>query len=270
MEEVVYSELVRLERRASELVKLYRQHNPCATLIELFSGEDDGMNRTYTYFAEHGLLLPRVSEVLGRLLSSSEYMPYGGGGWRVDVLGAYAVSDGIVVQLHKVVINDYGNPVKDYGSFPCLRTLLSKEQVRAAVDEIIAALREDVEELERGLNKVIENPVRSYTVEKPPYGHVVAICPVCREIIRPSCEERTLLGEMLVFVHEHTPVFIVMSEGSVRCTGSLEQSLIDIVERLWVYHKEDVENIEKIVSAWLQLRREEEYEEGAKAFFSSL
>ena len=164
MEGEVRSELAELERRASELVKLYKQYNLC-TSVELFFGEDS-VNRTYTYFSKCGLQLPRTTEVLSRLLSTVFIMPYGGGGWRIDVIGAYAITDGIVVQLHKVVLNKYG-PVKDYGSFPSLSTLLAvEERARAAAEEILAAVREDIEELERELNKMIENPVRSYTIER--------------------------------------------------------------------------------------------------------
>ncbi|MCC6005133.1 MAG: hypothetical protein LM590_12425 [Thermofilum sp.] len=256
-----------LERRAAELVKLYKQY-ACASLqlVELFAGEDDGGSRTYRYYTKQGILLERTTEVLRRLLNRGYMRPYGGGGRTFDVHGVYALADGIVVQIHETVLNAYGNPVKDYGSFPSLTALLLT--VRVPAEEVLSAAREDIEELEHELDEM--KNVRSHYIDKPYRGYIVAFCPQCNKLLRPSCKEE---GERLVFVHQHQPVYIILreqgGERTVQCSAQDYQSLIDVVDTLWRYRGQP-KVVERIISLWLLLKEQEEYENNVKAFFEQL
>jgi hypothetical protein len=271
--EEIKKRIEELEKRAAELVKLYKQYNACALqLVELFSGEDDGRNRTYTYYTKRGVPLQRTTQVLRRLLNTGYMRPYGGGGRTFDVHGVYALADGIVVQIHETVFNAYGNPVKDYGSFPSLTTLLLGVRDAEEVLSVLSAAQEDIEELERELSERMKNPVRSHRIDKPYRGYIVAFCPQCNRILR-SCKEE---GERLVFVHEHQPVYIVLreqgGERTVQCSAQDYQSLIDvigIVDTLWRYRGQP-KVIERIISLWLLLKEQEEYENNVKAFFEQL
>jgi hypothetical protein len=264
VEDVLVHRVREIERRAAELVK---QCECALPIIELFYGEDDGRNRTFTYRKTYGWPLRHTTEVLRKLMNTGYMIPYGGGGRRLSVVGAYALSDGIVVQVHVTVLNTHGNPVKDYGSFPSLTTLLEVEKrVRAAAEEVLSAVAEDVEELERELNK--HKHPRCYTIEKPYRGLVIAICPVCGKILRPR---KRLPNKPLVFVHEHQPSFIVLERGEARVEGEVPEQLLEIVKVLWLKDGgRAVAEIEKVTQVWLRQRREREYEEAMRAFFLSL
>lgn len=269
-------EVKKIEEKAAELVKRYKEY--CIIpLIELFSGEDDGGNKTYEYVRKRGLPLPSVREVLKRYASAGYAEPYGGGAYRIRVVGVYATVDGILVQFHKAVSNRYGSPVKDYGWFIGLTSLLEVEAKKVPLEEVLSAAMKDLEEWERELsNKIAERPVRSYKVDKPYYGYIIAFCPHCRRLLRPSCKEVTPLGKTLYFVHEHQPAFIVLEWGgerTVKCSRVQDQDLIDIVEILWC-GGERPKAIELLVGMWLLFKKQESREceecERARAFFERL
>jgi hypothetical protein len=267
-------EVKKLEVLAAELVKRYEGYCVLPT-IELFRGEDDGRNKTYEYTRKRGLPLPRTKEVLMKqyAVGYAEPLSYGGGAaYKTEVDGVYATDEGILVQFHKVVSNRYG-PVKDYGWYVCLTSLILGAK-REVISEIISAVKSDLEDWERELNKEIARKagVRSYRVEKPLSGYIIAFCPQCGTILRPACrEERTLF-----FVHEHRPVFIVLEWGgrerTVKCSvqdqSLVDQSLVEIVEMLW--HDGGARAIERIVGLWLRFRKKEYEEEAMRAFFVTL
>jgi hypothetical protein len=254
-------EVKKQEERAAELVKRYKEY--CIIpVVELFYGEDDGGNKTYEYTKKHGVPLLRTHEVLKQYASTGYADPYGGGGYRIRVVGVYATVDGIIVQFHKTVSNRYG-PVKDYGWFMSLSSLLEVKKV--PLEDVLSAVMKDLEEWERELSKKIARPVRSYRVDKPCGGYVIAFCPQCKRLLKP-CEET--LGEVL-FVHEHQPAFIVLKGKRVECSNVQDQSLIDIVEMLW-HSGERPKAIETLVGAWLLFKEQEEYENNVRAFFEQL
>ena len=258
-------EVKKLEEKAAELVKRYKEY--CIIpMIELFYGEDDGRNKTYSYTRKRGLPLTRICEVLKRYANTGYAEPYGGGSYVVRVVGVYATTDGVLVQFHKCVSNRYGNPVKDYGWFIGLTSLLEVETKKVPLEEVISAVEKDLEEWERELsNKIAERPVRSYRVDKPYYGYIIALCPQCKMLLKPNCKE----GETLIFVHEHQPALIVLDKWGVKCSYVQDQSLIDIVEILWS-SGERPETIEALVGVWLLLKERDEYENNVRAFFEQL
>jgi hypothetical protein len=265
----VVLEVKKLEEKAAELVKRYKEYCVIPT-IELFYGEDDGGNKTYEYTRKRGLPLPRTHEVLKRYVDVGYSEPYGGGARRTRVVGVYAAVDGILVQFHKVISNRYGSPVKDYGWFMSLSSLLEVKKV--PLEEVLSAVEKDLEEWERELsNKIAEKPVRSYRVDKPYYGYIIAFCPQCKLLLKPGCREETPLGETLFFVHEHQPAFIVLDKGerTVKCSNVQDRSLVDTVEMLWS-GGERPKAIELLVGAWLLLKEQEEYENNVRAFFEQL
>ena len=260
-------EVKKLEERAAELVKRYKEY--CIVpMVELFSGEDDGGNKTYKYTRKRGLPLLRTYEALKRYASAGYAEPYGGGAYATRVVGVYATDDGILVQFHKAVSNRYG-PVKDYGWFMSLSSLLEVKKV--PLEEVISAAKNDLEEWMCELNKKVRR-VRSYKVDKPHRGYVIAFCPQCKILLKP-CREETPLGEVLFFVHKHQPAFIVLGK-TVKCSYVQDQRLIDIVEMLW-FGGESVRAIELLVGVWLLLKGQVEYENeeyvnNVRAFFQSL
>jgi hypothetical protein len=106
-----------LEKRATEIVEQARQLNVCAVpRIEFFGGADDGGNKTYDYWEELGFPLQRTRAALFEVMED-------------DVFGVYATWDGIVVQCHRIIFNDQGNPVEDYGWVIHLSVLLAEERI---------------------------------------------------------------------------------------------------------------------------------------------
>ncbi|MCI4408825.1 MAG: hypothetical protein JHC26_07010 [Thermofilum sp.] len=235
------------EKRASEIVKQAIQSNICAVpRVEFFGGEDDGGNETYDYWQGLGYPLEKTRDAL------SETMQF-------DVFGVYATPDGISVQCHMSVYNDQGNPVKDYGWVPHLSALLAEEHIPE--EKIIPALEEDIKELEHKLDALKSKPVTSHRIEKPYEGHVIAFCPICKQVLRPSCKDIKAIEEVLVYNHEHQPTFIILKgqgrKREVKYTGALAegyQDLFEIIQTLWLVHGEGPRAIGKVVSAWLSLK----------------
>jgi len=259
-------EVKKLEEKAAELVKRYKEY--CIIpMIELFYGEDDGRNKTYEYLQKRGLPLLRTQEVLRARASVGYAEPYGGGAYRISVVGAYATADGILVQFHKVVSNRYGNPVKDYGWFMSLSSLLEVEAKKVPLEEVISAAEKDLEEWEHMLERAAKKMARSYRVDKPS-GYVIAFCPRCKMLLKPNCKE----GETLIFVHEHQPALIVLDKWGVKCSNVRDRNLVEIAEILWS-GGERPKAIEVLVGAWILLKEQDEYEEyenNVRAFFEQL
>jgi len=239
--------LQELEKRASEIVKQAMQLNICAVpRIEFFGGVDDGGNKTYEYWQKLGYPLERTRDALSETMQD-------------DVFGVYATPDGISVQCHRSIYNDQGNPVKDYGWVLCLSVLLAEEHIPE--EKIIHALEEDVKELEHKLDALKSKPVTSHRVEKPDGGHIIAFCPTCRQVLKPSCKDIQPLSEVLVYNHEHQPTFIILSgqgkRREVKYSGALAegyQDLFELIQTLWLVHGESPRAIERMVSLWLSLK----------------
>jgi hypothetical protein len=238
----------KLEKRAAEIVEQARQLNVCALqLIEFFGGVDDGGNRTFDYWQGLGFPLERTRDALSEAVED-------------DVFGVYAVWDGIVVQCHASILNDQGNPVKDYGWVIHLSVLLAEEKIPE--DKILPALEEDIGELERRLEALKGKPVTSHRVEKPYGGYAIAFCPICSRVLKPSCRDIQPLSDVLVYNHEHQPVFIVLSEAErkrqVKYSGAPAegyQDLFELVQTLWLSQRESPRAIERMVDLWLSLKR---------------
>lgn len=238
----------KLEKRAAEIVEQARNLNVCELqLIEFFGGVDDGGNRTYDYWQGLGFPLERTREALSEAVED-------------DVFGVYAVWDGIVVQCHRSILNDQGNPVKDYGWVIHLSVLLAEEKIPE--DRILPALEEDIGELERRLEALNAKPVTSHRVEKPYGAHVIAFCPICGHVLKPSCRDIQPLSDVPVYNHEHQPAFIVLSKTErkrqVKYSGAPAegyQDLFELVQTLWLSQKESPRTIERMVELWLSLKR---------------
>jgi hypothetical protein len=260
-----------LEERAASAIRELERRDACFSRVELISGEDDGRNKTYNVFEVFGVLLPRTSERVKRYMRERHVQPYGGGSV-VTALGAYATKDGIVIQFHKAVVNNYGSTVKDYAWFSCLSfevesRLEEGRLATAQAEEIVKAVEEDVREIEEVTAAL---STRSYKVEIPYRGHVIAVCPKCSEVIEPKCKESTRFYDALVFVHEHRPAFIVLERGGARSDGEVPEQLFEIIRELWLRDGEKAAvEIEKVAQIWLQQRKEREYEEAMRAFFLS-
>ena len=233
-----------LEKRATEIVKQAIQLNICAVpRIEFFGGVDDGGNKTYEYWQKPGYPLERTRDALSETMQD-------------DVFGVYATMGGITVQCHSTVYNDQGNPVKDYGWVLDLSVLLAVEHIPE--EKILPALEEDVKELEHKLDELKSKPVISHRVEKPYEGYVVAFCPTCKQVLRPSCKDIEPLSEVLVYNHDHQPTFIILNgqgkKREVKYSGALAegyQELFELLQTLWLSHRESPKNIERMVSLWL-------------------
>lgn len=233
-----------LEKRAAEIVEQARQLNVCALhLIEFFGGVDDGGNKTYDYWQGLGFPLERTRDALSEAVED-------------DVFGVYATLDGIVVQCHRTIFNDQGNPVKDYGWVLHLSVLLTEERIPE--DKILPALEEDLYELEHRLAQT--RSVAGYRVEKPYGGYVIAFCPICGRVLKPSCRDIQPPSEVLVYNHEHQPTFIVLYESErkrqVKYSGVAEgyQDLFELVQTLWLSQREGPRAIERMVDLWLSLK----------------
>lgn len=262
-----------LEEKVASLIREIEQRDACFSRVELLSGEDDGRNKTHSVDEVFGLPLPRASELAKRYMNEDHVMPYGGGSTAVTVMSVYALRDGIVLQFHKVITNSYGSPVKDYTwfthlSFEIETRLREGKLTPEQVEEVLEAVERDAKEIEE---MAAGMTTRSYKVEVPYSGHVIAVCAKCGEVIKPKCEEHARFYDALVFVHEHQPSFVVLRREGVQSFGEVPEQLLEIVRELWLRDgRRAVVKIEKLVQAWLQQKKEEEYEAAARAFFLSL